>query len=244
MTTDVLGNDGPYSEGRTSAENRLVLEALTSPPHWDCSRLRGTLIALGCLGKDFQIPAFNRPDSINISGWEDDLRRLRVRTDRSGREAGYPILVDKRKRCLIIAPTTDAREEDGESRVLIYINHQPGRGLFQEHVILVHDHGDRGTILSGGFSDTDYATLLNDKCLKGSLMIWKKARFLALKTSVTPNNLRPERVKEKVDDLAREFLTREEGVIDFNKAVCLEFGLTLYYAGNGENCLRRTEVTK
>lgn len=70
-----------------------------------------------------------------------------------------------------------------------------------------------------------------------------------LKTSVTPNNLSEDSINRRIHEAEQNFLERSPEheivkVVDFNKSVCTEFGLTMYMANKRSNDLfERVDVT-
>lgn len=74
--------------------------------------------------------------------------------------------------------------------------------------------------------------------------------IMVLKTSVTPNNMSMESVDRRVKDIEDEFLEKSKEhplmkVINFNKTVCTELGLTMYTADKkSRDLMTRVEVTK
>lgn len=89
-----------------------------------------------------------------------------------------------------------------------------------------------------GMSPQDYYALLGRHDQQVAMISFgENSRLLAMKTSVTPNGLDPETVKARVNDVKKDFLHLTydlpgtmKAVVDFNRNVCLEFGLTMYMA--------------
>lgn len=103
-----------------------------------------------------------------------------------------------------------------------------------------------------GMSGEDYTELLSDPSEQFALMAWGEGdfRMVVLKTSVTPNKMSQEDVKTRIKKLEDEFLHGKSGismkdVVDFNKMMCLEFGLTMYLAdAKSRDLYDRVDVTR
>ncbi len=74
---------------------------------------------------------------------------------------------------------------------------------------------------------------------------------MAVKTSVTPNKLGIEAIKKHLAEVKRDFLDNPTGgsmeirVVNFNKQVCMEFGLTLYLSDpRSGDLMERIDVTE
>jgi hypothetical protein len=235
----------PVYVNRISPADQRVLEEVTAAANWNYDRFRQVVISLGILGEGAAIPGFNRPESISVQGMKPYIDKLSQATGQSGVEYSQSILVDKREKGLVMGKITRG---NGTS-VAIDTRAAPGREGWQVFVGGIHTHP--GVEAAHGLSPTDYRSLLTDKRYQAEIMTYGRDQIMmALKTSVTPNNLRAEVVATRLAIIEEDFLRRGSSldfmrVIDFNKQVCAEFGLTMYTNGmSGGDLLRRVEVTR
>jgi hypothetical protein len=131
--------------------------------------------------------------------------------------------------------------------VAMQIIPQPGREKFQTFIGSIHTHPiDHGLDFRAyGLSDEDYRIFLSD--LRQQFMVitfGDSVRMLVMKTSVSPNNLEQESIKKRILDITAEFFAARVSptqflaqFVDFNKTVCVEFGLTFYMANKESNDL-------
>lgn len=237
-------DEEPVYVNKISPNDRRLLEEMTAVHDWSYDRFRHVIISLGILGEGVAVPGFNRPDLVHVRGIKPYVDSLARATAQNGSEYSQSILVDKHERCLVMGKI---RKGDGKS-VPIDTRAAPGKTGVQVFVGGIHTHP--GAELAHGFSPTDYKSLLTDKRYQIGIMSYGQDQIMmALKTSATPNNQREETVAARLATIEADFLRSNRGVdfirlIDFNKQVCAEFGLTLYMNGtNGGDLLKRIEVT-
>lgn len=118
----------------------------------------------------------------------------------------------------------------------------------------VHTHPThkRSYLTGHGMSPEDYYSLTSQSQQQFAMISYGEFdRLLVLKTSTTPNNLSPASVRRRIDSVKRDFLKLSgdavgtiKSMVDFNKAMCLEFGLVMYTANKeSKDLFTRAEVT-
>lgn len=225
-----------------------TVDRLTKSRNWDYPQFRRVVVALATVGQ--YIPSYNRPDSICIQGLQPFIKNLKTMTAQRGKETARAVFADIGRKTLVVSgKTTVGTEKQGR----LDFTPQPGRERWQKGSLSIHAHPVATSDRSGhGLSNEDYFTLLSDRQQLGMFMVFGESVFLALKTSVTPNNLSESSIKERINDAWHDYLeagkARDnvmERVVNFNKAVCSEFGLTLYLATvKTGNLANRVEVTR
>lgn len=244
-----IKNDGGIYLSRINPDDARVIDQLTQSRRWDYAQFRQVLIALGVVGNGYSIPASNRPDSIHLQGWRQDLDDIVQRTGSIHKEHGKTVFVDTQKKSLIMGLLIIGDER----QILLDPMPQPGREGVQKAIALLHTHTGVGDnlFMANGFSDADYVALISNPELQALLVgFGDRNLMMALKTSVTPNNLSQESIERRVRSTREDFIDESKNhplvaVAEFNKAVCSEFGLVLYKAdAQQRDLLTRVEVTK
>lgn len=170
----------------------------------------------------------------------DDLRK---RTEKTGREHGEPVFVDVERESLVFGRITMGTNE----HTRVDATPQPGRELLQRIIATMHAHPK--VEVAHGLSTQDYLQLLSYERLQAEMLVFDENMIMVLKTSVTPNNDINVNLEHKLQDLDSDYfrsgISPVVSLIDFNKAVCSEFGLVMYM-GNASSggILTRVEVTK
>src|SRR3990167_5501088 len=221
-------------------EDKKTLHNLTQNKHWDSVQSKKVLVSLAMLRPGNFIPAENAPESIHLQSWRPFIDDLVKRTSQSGREYSRAVLADTGKQSIIMSGKIIAGDEHTTRLELLK---QPGREREQLHVGSMHTHPWVTTegmaklnLGSHGLSGTDYRTFLSDPEQQFMMIVYgEKNSMFAMKTSATPNNMRRERLEKRIAECELDYLNNGnasfmERVAFFNKAVCTEFGLTLYRA--------------
>jgi len=228
-----------------------VIEAVTSPKYWDYSDFEKATCVLTTFGPGVFVPAYNRPESIHLQGMRRTIDALDAKTDHTGKEHARSVLADVESRSLVYGRTTTG----SAFRTRIDTARQPGREQYQRLVGSIHTHpltiGEAGLeSVSHGFSNKDFTTFLTDLDQQFMIIRFGRNTLIMLKTSATPNSLSEESVEAHVQSLTDEFISGNHPstvlaqAITFNKAVCTEFGLTLYLATEkSKDLAQRIEVT-
>lgn len=224
------------------------LDDLTQNLIWSWWRFREVLITLGQIGPGGYIPASHRPNYVHLDGLMRDFTELRdLSRKRGGLETSRAVFVDRGRDCLVFSGKTGVgTEKTGR----LYMNPQPGRESFQIPIMTIHVHP--GVEASRGLSDVDYVTFLSDPCQVAMVMIWEGGTLFALKTTATSEKIQPEIAQSRVSGNRKDTLENpwmhmnwEQALLAFNKAVCTDFGLTLYEAAHKSNMIaRRIDVTR
>jgi hypothetical protein len=234
----------PKPVTRDQVENKL--HELTEYPIWDWECLRSVLICLAKLGEGRYIPATRRPNCVFLDGFQATFTELRqISAQRQGRETSRVVLADRDRSCLVISGKTHV---GSTSNVKINMTAQPGREMVQLPVLAIHVHPDQARDV--GFSDRDYVSFLSDQRLIIMAICFRGGILVAMKTSATPRVIAPETAQRLIsisrDDIMSIWsnLHLPEALLAFNKAVCTEFGMTLYQTTDlDQNVARRIEVT-
>jgi hypothetical protein len=231
-----------------SQEASQHLDELTQNRFWDSDDFKKVMIVLTSLGEGTYIPGYNRPESIHIQLMHDVIADIDQRTETTRREHCRPVYADIESQELVYGRVTIG----SANTVRVDEQKQPGREMFQEMVGVIHSHPNIAEVIPNGFSGEDYSYLLTKPALQFVAMRWAKNTLIALKTSATPNALSSEDTNKRLHDLRNEFLSKRQpgmltmlDLVEFNKAVCTEFGLTLYMATETtRDLVERVEVTK
>ncbi|MFH0863960.1 MAG: hypothetical protein V1858_02655 [Candidatus Gottesmanbacteria bacterium] len=224
-----------YTDKNESSSLSNYIEQLTAPKYWDFQRFKNIEIVLAAT--DSYLPAYNRPDFINLGPFRTYRNELRDNTDRTHHEWGMLVIADTDPRSSTLFVTKSV-EGTGHS-VTLEVKYQPGRDQFQKNIGLLHSHNvpkDAKAETKTGqlsFSGKDYFNLLVNQNMQFFLLIYGETALLALKTAATPNNMSEEKLTKRLDSLRDEFMRKKRGsfrerLVDFNKQVCIEFGMTLY----------------
>ncbi len=222
------------------------LEILTKSPTWEWWRFRSVLIYLARIGQGCYIPANRRPDQISLDGLGATFTELRqISNSSNGRETSRAVFVDKEMSCLVISGKTHIGTIKS---VKIDMETQPRRQYAQLPVLTIHVHPSMGS--PEGFSDIDYTSFLSDNRLIVMVICYEGGVFLALKTSATSKNITASTAQHMISTIRHDILriwsnlNIPNSILAFNKAVCMEFGMTLYKTtGPDNNVAYRIEVT-
>src|SRR5256884_7564586 len=242
-----------YRDDRTSVQAQQNLERLTSERHWDSDRFRAVVVTLASLGEGKNIPSPNRPESINLTSWRPILNSLTNRQSSLGKEIGLMIFADLGSGKLMTGKTTIGKIRE----VAPVLDPKLGRAALQKPVIPIHTHptdfGD--SILGNTFSEEDLVVLLGNPDLRAMMVGYGEGDWLlALKTSVTPNNLSEETIRRRVRAATEDAVTNRgaggyvKGVLAVNgenrtKEICTHLGMHLYATSNQDTVFRRVDVT-
>lgn len=237
----------PIYVGRVHPKDKQVIDRITQSRNWDYRQFRQAVVALATVGQ--YIPAYNRPDSIHIQGLRPCIDELKAMTADKGKETARTVFADTQKKSLVVSGRTTVGSEHS---VRLDVTPQKGRERYQKRALSVHVHPVGGVIGEGqGLSGQDYKTLLTDSEQQGMIMVFGDSVFIPMKTSVTPNNPNRESVERQVEEIKEDYLDNDKSrphidrLVAFNKAVCSEFGLTLYMATpETKDLANRVEVTK
>jgi len=228
--------------------DRKVIDQLTASRHWDYPKFQEVIVALASVGE--YLPASNRPDSIHIQGFRPKLERLSELAKEHGRETVQPIFADIESGKFVFGRITKGTLVGNQHTVRTDTMRQKGREHLQKLALSAHIHpGGEGALAGGmGFSDTDYIGFLSDPEEIGQIIKVGETVFMCLKTSVTPNNMKPEDVTRRVKQIVTETVddkskTTLERLVNLNRSVCTEFGMVLYMAtGKTRDLMERVPV--
>jgi hypothetical protein len=242
MTLD----DEPIYLGRVHPKDQAIINEITTPRNWNYERFRRVVISLATVRQ--YVPAYNRPDSIHFQGLRSSIDKLRKMAENE-KEHAQVVFADVGRETLILGKISSGTKRS----VKLDLTPQPGRKSFQRRALTIHVHPEEMRSDIGhnfGLSDDDFVALLSDREQIGMFMVFGKNIFIALKTTATPNNLKKDSVKRRIEMAKNDYLeagrntTSFESTANFNKAVCSEFGLTLYLATpQTGNLANRVEVT-
>lgn len=132
-------------------------------------------------------------------------------------------------------------------QVITQLPHPEKLGI-ERLVADIHVHP--GFLNSHGLSNADYSSFISESREIAKIITWSGGTMMALKTTATPNNLDPETVTKQVAVINHDFYVAPfkdpfQKIIDFNKAICTEFGMTLYLAPiNNRALATRVDVTR
>ena len=241
----ILGsNSSDISQIPYLGEN--ALRELTKRPIWDWECFRAILISLAQRGKGYYLQSNLRPNSVFLDGLQATFGELRQISDqRQGRETSRIVFVDTDRSCLVISGKTHI---GSLAQVKLDATSEPGRKYVQLPVLSIHVHPGRGD--NPGLSDQDYITFLTDRRMIIMVVCFSDGNLFAMKTSSTPTLISPESARHRIsivrNDIERIWsrINMPKSILAFNRAVCMEFGLTLYLTEDPRgNVARRVEVT-
>ncbi|MFA6982196.1 MAG: hypothetical protein WC243_04210, partial [Patescibacteria group bacterium] len=213
-------------------EVQKALGVLTEGKDWDYSRFRSVLLSLAKIGSAQAIPASNSPDSIDVSGWTPYVDELQRRTGSNGKEHARAVIADTSSLRLLMSPVIAGTDNN----VSVHFILPAEQAKFQKAIAYIHTHTNDMT--AHGLSDGDYRTFLFDPDQQAMLLAYGNGnRIMILKTSVTPNNLSRERIATRILDAREDYFlfapNPVSAVVDFNRAVCSEYGLVMYKSVEG-----------
>jgi hypothetical protein len=244
-STQSSTNTIPSQQTRKAID--LTLMELTKSPIWDWECFRKVLICLANQGEGSYIKARWRPDSVSLDGLKStftDLRNISIQS--GGKETSRAVFVDTDKACLVISGKTRIGTKQ---KVKIDLSAQPGREWTQLPVITIHVHPSQAS--SEGMSEVDYISFLSDKRLIAMMICYQGGIMFTMKTSVTTTKISVDTVKRMISVIRSDILriwnnySLPNAIVAFNKAVCMEFGMTLYATSESEgNIAYRVEVTR
>jgi hypothetical protein len=241
-------NAGAYIQERVHPEDKKTIESLTSPRNWDTDRFKKVITALGLLGGKIAVPASNRPDSIDLSGWQTwhQVTGELLQLSQGGNEHARAIFADPVKAIPFFSDKISVG--DGAKGFIDFSRplSRPG----SERVGSIHIHPILNTT-QHGLSIRDYLSFLTDKKQQFmSIAFGNRNQILPLKTTATPNNSDPVFVEKELKQIENETIFNKstvpmERIVKFNKLVCTTFGLT-YYQNSliRPDFLSRIDVTK
>jgi hypothetical protein len=241
MFTDKF--DSPYKDRKIHPEDKKTLDQITQPKNWDYDRFKKAISAIGVLGVGVSIPAYNRPDTIHLQGWRVIIDDLLARQKSDGNEYARAVFVDYAK-----GSTFFSDKITRGNRTSAKLNFEkPVSRPHSNPIGSIHVH-PVGLTTEHGLSDTDYHTFLSDNRQQVMAIAFGKNIMLALKTSATPNNPDQVFLKREIEQITSEFLYNSKdyamlAVVNLNKQICLQFGLTLYMAiEKDRDLLKRVNV--
>lgn len=211
-------------------EDAETLDLMTQPKSWDYHKFSEVMVALGIVGEGNFIPARNAPESVHLQGWREFINDLQNKTRTTGKEYARTILSDFERKKLVMGKITSGTE----GSVMIDVSKQPGREKFQRRIATLHTHPLELT--AHGLSDQDYRAFLSDAEQQAMLIAYGEGcLIMIMKTSVTSANLSRNTLEKIIKDCEADFLRREsssifESMIEFNREMCIELGLTMYMA--------------
>ncbi len=236
-------DQNPYQPIRIHPEDQKVLDQITSTKSWDYVQFKKVISTIGILGEGVSIPAYNRPDTIHLQGWREVIDDLLGRQRSDGNEYARVVFVDHLKASTFFS---DKITRGNRTRARLNFD-KPVSRPHSSPIGSIHVH-PTGVMTEHGLSDTDYLTFLADKRQQVMAIAYGKNIILTMKTSVTPNNSDFDFLKKEIGLLRREFFDESkkhpvEKTVDLNKQVCMQFGLTLYLAGEKDrDLLKRANV--
>ncbi len=220
---------------------RSVMEQLARRSTWTYDRLRRVLIASAVFEQD--IPGAHSPDSVDLGDLVRHTEALNAKAAIDGNEWCRAFLVDVEKRTFLQGKTTTGNRQS----VLTDWSKEPGREAMQRRSFSIHTHPMAMRPVAQGLSDKDYEGFLWDREQRAMMMVCGDSIMMVLQTSATPHILRAEGIEERLDVIEREArraspkLGFEQWRVDFNKEVCIQFGLTLYFGGE-DGQMKRVHV--
>jgi hypothetical protein len=229
-------------------EDEKVLEQITAPKNWGYERFKQVMVALASVHPGVSVPAPNRPESIHVQNIRKHIDDLTDKTVATGHEHSRVIFGDKEQNAFVLGKVVEGTDRT----VGLDTTPQQGKETQQRMIASIHTHP---TNVQGGmahgFSDGDYNDFLTNPKEQAMFITFGKDNILmALKTSVTPNNLTRERIKQQVKETYDDVMAANPNkainmkFVDFNKAVCMELGLTLYRANaQSKDLMERVNVT-
>ena len=218
-------------------------ELLTPDRHWSVRDFDSTLIEL--TKTKSAIPGRDRPESIDLQGepWRQSMDGMWKYTKETGFESGQIALADVGTGAIVMGEFSTG----DDASVNLIKTRQQGREAEQVPVVMMHCHPDEA-MNRHGFTDVDFISFLADTDIQATIVRYgDRNALLAMKTSVTPD-LSPEETTVRIRETRDEFLGPGSNPItalpQFNKTVCVEFGLTLYHMSpESKGVFKRIEVT-
>ena len=247
------GQAYPQKQDQTHSPKRNVpyqgenlLRELTKSPIWNWDCFRAVLIYLAQIGHGHYLPGSLRPNSVFLDGLQTTFGELRqISGQWQGRETSRVVLVDTGKSCLVISGKTHI---GNLNKVKIDMTPEPGRNLNQLPVLTIHVHPGKDN--DPGLSDQDYISFLSQRSLIIMMICYQGGNLFAMKTSSTHAAIASDTTRHMISVIRNDIrstwskMSLPKSILAFNKAVCMEFGLTLYQTGDPkENVARRVEVT-
>jgi hypothetical protein len=236
-------NTPPYKPNLIHPEDQKTLDQITSPRSWDYGQFKRAISTIGVLGEGVSIPAYNRPDTIHLQGWREVIDDLLERQKQDGNEYARVVFVDYQKASTFFSDKI-TRGNKASARLNF---DKPVSRPHSNPIGSIHVH-PIGNMAEHGLSDTDYLTFISDKRQQVMAIVYGKSIMLAMKTSATPNNPDQEFLQKEIKLLRKEFFDDSqkhviERTINLNKQICMQFGLTLYLAGEKDrDLLQRVNV--
>lgn len=231
----------PRSSADSGVSGRSVMEELARPRAWTYERFRRVLIASAVLDED--IPGAYTPDSVDLGKLARHAQDLTAKAAIDGNEWCRVFLVDVESRALLQGKTTKGNRRS----VLPDWSGQPGREPMQRRSFCIHTHPMAMQTVAQGFSEGDYEGFLWDRQQRVIIMVSGDSTMMVLQTSATPRVSSPKGIDQTLDMIEREARRgagtpgSADSVIDFNKEVCVQFGLCLYIGGE-DGRMRRVRV--
>jgi hypothetical protein len=238
---ETTGAFTPRSSADPGLRGRAVMEELARPHSWTYERLRKVFIASAIYDED--IPGSCAPETIDLGRLARHIKELTAKAAFDGNEWSRVFLVDVGKKALLQGKTT----RGDRCSVLSDWSTEPGRERMQKRSFCVHTHPMATQSIPQGFSDGDYQGLLCDRQQRAIIMVCGGSVMMVLQTSSTPRVASPKGLERRLDMIEREARkgARTPGsadwIIDFNKQVCLQFGLCLYIGGE-DGRMKRVRV--
>jgi hypothetical protein len=231
----------PPAYAALGTTGRSVMERLAGPCSWSYQRFKRVLIASAVLDED--IPARCRPDTVDLGEVARHAQDLTARSARDGSERCRVYLVDVERHTLLQGKTT----RGDRASVQPDWSAQTGREAVQKRSFCIHTHPVGLQSPVQGLSDHDYEGFLCDREQRATIMVSGGSIMMILQTSATPRVSSPEVIKRRLDLIKQDARTqarghlREDWVVEFNRGVCVQFGLCLYLGGE-DGQMRRIRV--
>lgn len=218
----------PNEESLPKANLAEKLDELTRRPNWDWQCFRSVLICLAEKGVGNYIPASRRPDYISLQGLQNTFYELQGISQQSeGRETSRVVFVDKKRSCLVISGFTRI---GSSTQVKLDYRTENGREHVQIPVMTIHVHPNLNR--KEGLSDVDYISFISDSRLIIMMITFEDGTLFAMKTTATPRAISTVSAQQMIStimsDITKIWVNLPDIILAFNKAVCLEFGMTLY----------------
>lgn len=220
-------------------------DEMTKIKNWEWYTFRDILIKLSQKGPGKYIAGAKRPDYIHLDGLLPTVAEMRQISSKShNRESSRVVFADTGRSSLVISGITRIGTTN---QVKVDMQPEPGRENVQIPVMTIHVHPGRSE--SHGLSDIDYISFLSDQRQIIMMILYEGGILFAMKTSVTMTGTN-DNVQRRIADIRKDVLRSwpniyiPNSVLAFNKAVCLEFGMTLYRApSSNEDVAHRIDVT-
>lgn len=221
--------EGGIYKGGVHPDDLEVLGRMTDSKNWDSANFSEVLVALAKLGNKIGIPARNRPESIHLQSLRPLLDDLRKRTKDTGREHARSLFADIKRSKLVGGRVTIG----SKNQVFIDATPKPGEEQVQRFIGSIHTHPSIEGGREYGFSGQDFEGFLASPGEQAMIIAYGEAYvLLVMKTSVTPNNLDPNIIHQRVEEAVKEFnpAASMSNLVNFNKDICTEFGIVMYMA--------------